>query len=162
MTQKLILLRHASRNHSQNELNSVGLEQAESRAKYFSQNLSSQGLKILSSSKKRCVQTAQAIASNLGLGFEKSEDIEERRANEDSKCFEKRVTDSLKKSLRKDFETLIICSHSDWLFIAMRDWAELRISLDEACWAEFQKQANEEWILRDLIATESDFKKIYS
>jgi len=77
------------------------------------------GFRVLSSPKKRCVETAEILANALGQSVEILAELDECRASEGASLFDSRV-ESVVQAVRLGVwgERVIIVSHSDWLEIA--------------------------------------------
>lgn len=162
MTQRLILFRHAWRLSMSDSLRPEANEQISRRAEYFKALLENSSVHFMSSPKSRCKESIQPICRALGSDFELNSDLEERRPSEDFRSFVSRVHLSLAhciESVKADF--LFLCSHSDWLYEAILYLSDLRISLSEACWCILKKEKNE-WILEDLVGTESEFLQVFN
>ena len=131
-----ILLRHASRDMSDDGLSETGLKQADTLPGRISKAFSDLGLsppaavslKIKSSPKARTRATLRRLSQELSTSVEIDARLDERNPGEAIDIFEKRVESFLEDTAlgALNGETWVACSHLDWL-----EQASLVITSDE-------------------------------
>lgn len=117
---RVIFIRHGQRpmGHGLDELNEDGLNQAE-RLKDNPELLKCKNL--WSSPKKRTIQTLTPLSLVTGHKINIEKNLDQRWSFEDESQFVKRVKEfiTLIEGLASDVFPLAICSHSDWLQVAI-------------------------------------------
>ncbi|MCC6137575.1 MAG: histidine phosphatase family protein [Bdellovibrionaceae bacterium] len=111
---KLILLRHGDRSpgFSDVPLSEKGLQQAQE----LTQKQELLGVtQILCSPKRRALQTVEPLTKTLGLHLNILQELDQMRQIESPNDFMERVQRFLMALPRTSPETLLVCSHSDWL-----------------------------------------------
>lgn len=157
MNQSLILLRHGQRQGFDDALTEHGKRQVEERCHFLFQAFGDQ-IDFMSSPKQRCLQSLETLSSLCKKPALIVEDLSERFDSEDSKAFEKRVKNSLEtRFLNSTSSITLICSHSDWLFVAAKFLLDLQIQFLEGSWAQLQKN-QDQWILKDFVSSDEDFQ----
>lgn len=125
---KLLLIRHATRSlHGLGDvsLNSQGQRQAEYLAQMVSQGLLPTPSHLFSSPKKRAQETFASLSLSSQIPVKVDERLDERRQNESAQEFEARVRSFLDELTPDESGTpkfegcAMICSHLDWLELAM-------------------------------------------
>lgn len=116
---RVIFLRHGERNFGigDADLNAEGLRQADA----ISLNADLLGVKtLLSSPKKRTIQTITPLAKKLGLSISTENQLDQRSHQESPIQFETRIQFFINQLESKKFtDPILICTHSDWLQIAI-------------------------------------------
>lgn len=121
-----------------NGLSKKGREQAEGLGEYFKKRFSKgDEVKLISSPKKRCQETLEPIAQYLGKRITVSEGLLEEQPNETSEGFQKRVERFLKENSRTS-GVVVLCSHGDWLPIALQAACGARTNPKKASWTEIE------------------------
>lgn len=111
---KLILLRHGDRSpgFSDVPLSAKGLEQAQALA----DNSPLLGAnKIYCSPKRRALQTIEPLVKTSGISMEITNEVDQMRQIEAPSDFTRRISRFLDSLPRTEEQTVIVCSHSDWL-----------------------------------------------
>ncbi len=111
---KLILLRHGDRSpgFSDVPLSPKGLEQALAlaHAKEFA------GIeRIYCSPKRRALQTIEPLVKAAGTAVEITNEVDQMRQIEAPSDFTRRISRFLDSLPRSEPQTVLVCSHSDWL-----------------------------------------------
>jgi broad specificity phosphatase PhoE len=124
---KVVLLRHgtrASQDFGDSPLSPVGHKQAEDLAERV-QSLSDlpRPTLLLCSPKRRARETLQPLSDSAQLGMELAltidARIDERHQAETGREFESRLKEVLDEVSNKSEDCIYICSHLDWLELAM-------------------------------------------
>lgn len=111
-------MRHAQRDQASDfdnpDISDLGREQAENTAHWLMTQLSPQVV-LICSPKRRTFQTIEIVSSILGLSFQVHPDLDERKTEESSPAFLRRIESFFYDwSLRPPMEALFV-SHHDWL-----------------------------------------------
>ncbi len=117
---QVFLLRHGTRNFTMGDvpLNEEGCEQALSLAK---NSRFSRVKNLLSSPKARAKQTLTPLANKYKLTIDLYEDLDQMSSDESESGFVSRVRAFIKRIESGEWgDSLILCTHSDWLSIAMQ------------------------------------------
>ena len=116
----ITLLRHGTRNFGIGDapLNAIGLKEAEVLA---DNGEFAQTTHIIASPKKRAQMTVGPLALKLKIQLQSWPDLDQQRSDENHEHFARRVRQSLDKVEQSfgDSERILICSHSDWLTLAV-------------------------------------------
>jgi broad specificity phosphatase PhoE len=164
----LILIRHAHRDTvdraEDNGLSEKGRRQSIALARYYTKAFLSEESKdykgekprIYSSPKKRCMETVAAIAREAGVRVEISQDLSEQRPEEDLASFKGRVEKFIEKW--RDSKTpnrlTVVCSHGDWLPIALASATGARVELKKGSWAEVRVEGKTkpklDWLIQSF------------
>lgn len=122
---KLVLLRHATRSPYENDgdsLSRAGLAQAEDLITHLApQGSLPAPTRLLVSPKRRAKETLQPLSEAIQLQLEIDPRLDERHSFESGKVFEERVRSILDDTVENasEDETIYLCSHSDWLEMAL-------------------------------------------
>lgn len=127
MTKTLVLVRHAHRDTADpaadNGLSPMGRRQAKALRRFYERRFGSKGALLISSPKKRCVETLEPLAEELG-----------RKLKTDPRLLEGprllgRLEDFLEWWLEEAPRRMVACSHGDWIpeFLDMTIGAALPI-----------------------------------
>jgi 8-oxo-dGTP diphosphatase len=159
----LILLRHAHRNvedhREDNGLSEKGLRQALALQSSLGERLQKLGqpIELISSPKKRCVETISALSQLLSVPVKIEEGLIERQKDEDSKAFETRIR--LVGELLAQKENIVVaCSHGDILPELIHHFTDLSTDLGKSGWAELQ-DSKDGWVLESLVRSVEDYSK---
>jgi broad specificity phosphatase PhoE len=162
---RLILVRHAHRDTSSREadngLSEKGREQAKELVSVFKKRIGKDSLKnsfkdaltgakivLLSSPKKRCIETLTPFSKKIEVNVTIDPSLDEQKPEETLGNFEKRITSFLKfvqdldqenkkKSKSSDLH-IFICSHGDWLPIALQKLVGVVIDMKKGGVAEVE------------------------
>jgi broad specificity phosphatase PhoE len=140
---RLALVRHAQRKGGlsidDEGLSPHGIAQSQALARYLQKSWPDGSSRILSSPKRRCLETAAPIAESLGLKLESLSALDECLAEESSDSFEERVGEVITELRRATWgEQVILVSHSDWhevassLLVRPNALERARLKLDNA------------------------------
>jgi len=155
----LLILRHAHRSLSHpgldNGLSSKGREQARLILKLFKSFFGRPPkARLLSSPKKRCLETLRPIAKHTGLRTETDDRLVEQRPAETQSQFEDRVRRFVNEQRKAASTLTVVCSHGDWVPVALRLATGGRMRLKKGGWAqvEFEKGTAPRlsWLLQKL------------
>lgn len=161
MKKTLVLIRHAHRDNSvrsrDNGLSDKGRLQARWLRKYYSQRFKKDELAwLVSSPKKRCLETIEPIAMYANLAIDVNPDLIEQGDNESRQRFEARVQRYLQDWMQLPQELTLICSHGDWLPCAVFHLLGLQTELKKGSWLELEWSGKAE--LKCMIPS---FKQFY-
>lgn len=135
MTKTLILVRHAHRSTADraedNGLTKKGGGQALAVRRFYKRRFRDNGALLLSSPKKRCLETLNPLAKALGRKIKKDD-----RLLEGSERMKARLGDFWEWWLEEAPRRVVACSHGDWIpdFLALAVHAP--IPLKKGGWAE--------------------------
>jgi broad specificity phosphatase PhoE len=148
---RLILVRHAHRDTSSREadngLSEKGREQAKELVSVFKKRIGKDFLKdakivLLSSPKKRCIETLTPFSKKIEVGVTIDPNLDEQKPEETLGQFEKRIVSFLKfvQSNSSDHKNLyvFVCSHGDWLPIALQKLVGVVIDMKKGGVAEVE------------------------
>jgi broad specificity phosphatase PhoE len=144
MAKILVLIRHGQRDNSQpsldNGLNDKGKEQARMLRRFFSARFQPDDLKrgvwIVSSPKKRCIETLTPLAKSIERPVDIHPDLIEQDIKETSADQIRRIQHFLKEWKESKAELTILCSHGDWLPMATQQILGLPIGFKKGAWVE--------------------------
>lgn len=131
----LVVIRHAHRNktsdpETDNGLSKKGKQQAKRIQKYIIRAFAKTKPLILSSPKKRCIETVQPLAKAYRLSVESSDLLDEAR---NLQC----NVDTFLLAWKKNNSNLtFICSHGDWIQVFLKKVLSTDVALDKGGWAE--------------------------
>lgn len=161
MNKTLIILRHAHRDTSKSrELDNGLSEKGRKQVRkifdyYFKRYPEFEKPLLLSSSRKRCMETLQPLANKLErklvlhpLLMEKGGD----HKNENVTQFKKRVKKFLKEWEESKAPLTIVCSHGDWIPVFVKECLGTSINLKKGGWAEIEltEKPALTWLLQSL------------
>jgi broad specificity phosphatase PhoE len=153
----LILTRHAHRDTSDraadNGLSDKGLRQAKDIHSYYERHWKKTHPLILSSPKRRCLETLVRIADSSGVELKQSPELEEQRMDESDSAFRKRIERFLKWWMDEAPELTLICSHGDWLPIALDVAVGARAKVEKGAWIVLQLDEGRpilSWLMQGL------------
>lgn len=126
MNKTLVLIRHAHRDTSDrnqdNGLSGKGKDQAKFLKKFFSSRFNAEetkgGVWLVSSPKKRCIETLEPIARHVNAEIDVHPELDEQGTGETMQAVEKRMRAFFHEWSRSSVQTTLICSHGDWLPMA--------------------------------------------
>lgn len=143
---RILVIRHAHRDvpddrSIDNGLNGRGLEEARRFKRFMVEGKHDGPWLVLSSPKKRCVQTILPFAKQAGFKVFVSFLLDEQASDESSLGFEKRVSRFAEWMTKRDDRQVILCSHGDWIPLFLQKttghWKELK----KGEWIEISEQA---------------------
>lgn len=143
MEKCLILIRHAHRDLKDrgldNGLSSKGAKQAARLQRYASRVFSESDVReadIVSSPKRRCLETVEPLAKELGLRVTPDKALLEQEKGESFAAFSERIHVALKKYLTSSAPLTILCGHGDWLPLATFHLLGLAVEMKKGSWME--------------------------
>ena len=143
----LILVRHAHRNvddpAKDNGLSDKGVEQVKKLIKFARFRLEGASPIILTSPKKRCQETIGPVAKDLGLKVMIDERLGEHRPGESPALYSARMDEFLHFWKYDGPETMIVCSHGDWIPISVQKLTGAKIEIKKAGWCEIEYRNGE-------------------
>lgn len=141
----LIVLRHAHRNKPfggmlDNGLSRKGMKQANEAAKHFLEAYGRAKALVMSSPKRRCIETVQPIADKIKVAVETSPLLDEQGIvpPESSNHLEGRAKEFLRWWKAEAPELTVICSHGDWIPVFLRAATGANVDLSKGGWAEIR------------------------
>jgi broad specificity phosphatase PhoE len=143
MSKTLVLIRHAHRDNSvrskDNGLTDKGKNQARALKKYFASRFDRPGgVWLVSSPKKRCLETLGPISTAGNYEIDVNPDLDEQTSGETIQKFEGRVHHFLKEWQRMPQELTLVCSHGDWLPLAVFHLLGVRCDFKKGAWLELE------------------------
>ena len=140
----LLLVRHAHRDKSQgrsldNGLSEKGRAQARSFRKYFRAQFPKSTPVLLSSPKRRCIETLEPIAKMSGVGIKVDPRLDEQRESDNG--FRLRVRRYCNRLKARKDSLLVLCSHGDWIPLAIEELTALSVQLPKGAWVEIPIRA---------------------
>lgn len=157
---RLILIRHAHRNTDDrlrdNGLSEKGLEQVKKLVKFAQTRIDDEDFKrivFFTSPKKRCQETIAPIAKSFDFKVEIEERLDEHGAAESSALYLARVDEFLDFWKYEGPETTVVCSHGDWIPVAIERLTGARIGIKKAGWIEVEYTSGEcflTWIVQKV------------
>lgn len=158
----LILIRHAHRDTSDraadNGLSDKGRIQAKALVKHYLKAYppgnGAPSLRVISSPKRRCVETVASIAECAEVSLELDSDLEEQRPDKNKGELASRAKHFISRWIQSDDPLVIACSHGDWLPVALHSATGARAELKKGGWAEIRirdgERAQLRWLLQSL------------
>lgn len=136
----LILLRHAHRSlkdpAADNGLSKKGKKQAERFRKDFLRVVGREiRPRLLSSPKRRCVETLAPLAKRLGRSVTRDPGLRERDPGETPAAFRARVERFLRGLHRRPARWIVLSTHGDWAPLALRLLTGARARFAKGGWA---------------------------
>lgn len=124
---QIFLVRHAHRETDDgrmkdNGLSEKGKDQAKAVAKFVLEASKGEDFLLLSSPKKRCIETLEPLGKKLGRDVNVEINLDE------GGNLEKKVQDFFNDWKKTESECTVICSHGDWLPVAIEQI--LRVFVD--------------------------------
>jgi broad specificity phosphatase PhoE len=136
----LILVRHAHRDttdrEADNGLSEKGKKQVKTLTKTIENLHSLENAVFLSSPKKRCLETLEPLASLAHTTVQLDKLLDEKHPNEDAKQFAKRIEQWINRWRKSSSPLTFVCSHGDWLPIAMEMLVAVKTDFKKSGWAE--------------------------
>ena len=163
----LILIRHAHRNTDEpsrdNGLSQKGEEQVKKLIQYAQKRLVSRDLTFddeaesqalfLCSPKKRCQETLAPLAKAMSSKLIIDERLTEALPFETAKAYDARISDFLRFWKKEGPAVTLLCSHGDWIPMAVQQLTGAKIGIKKAGWIEIQLVNGEaylSWLLQKV------------
>ncbi len=147
MRKQLIFVRHAHRDTSQrsldNGLSEKGKRQARWIKKFALSRFAPDEVKdlkatLLSSGKKRCLETLEPLAEAWKLKVEIKSELMEHSAQESHEAFKMRIEDFLSWWINSGPALLFVSSHGDWLPVACQRLLGIPVEMKKGAWLEIE------------------------
>jgi broad specificity phosphatase PhoE len=147
MVKQLILIRHGHRDNSNrmvdNGLSGKGEKQAKWLRRYAESRFDRREWRdlkavLLSSPKKRCVETLTGISDHMELPVETRPELDEQKANETFAAFSERVHGFLNWWMKDAPPVVVVCSHGDWLPLAIFHLLGTTVEMKKGAWLEIE------------------------
>jgi len=146
----LILIRHAHRNMDDpsrdNGLSDKGQEQVKKLVKFARNRLEGTKPVFLCSPKKRCQETLGPVAKDLGFKFEIDERLTEHGISENSALYQARIDEFLDFWKYECPEVTVICSHGDWIPVAIQKLTGAKVGIKKSGWCEIESVGVENFL----------------
>lgn len=144
-THTLLVLRHAHRATAHpgldNGLSRKGREQAARILKLFKTFFGRRPRPVLlSSPKRRCLETLRPIARWSGVDIDADERLLEQRPEESLAHFDGRVRRYVAALRRRVDPLIVVCGHGDWIPLALRAATGGRMRLKKGGWAQVETE----------------------
>jgi broad specificity phosphatase PhoE len=149
MSKTLVLIRHGHRDNSRRELDNglteKGREQARLIRRFFNERFHDEdfkkGLWLVSSPKQRCQETLQPLAKSLERPLDIHPGLDEQGLREASGKFEERVLGFLREWATAGPPLTVLCSHGDWLPLAISRLLGMGVELKKGSWFELEEES---------------------
>lgn len=120
MGKKILIVRHAHRDKPfgqafDNGLSEKGRAQASTLVSEWGGELKKTETQLLSSPKKRCLETLRPLSEFLKLKIEIDSRLDEESPESDAGEFMKNIRSFAKEWLKTQVEFTVVCSHGDWI-----------------------------------------------
>jgi broad specificity phosphatase PhoE len=143
MSKTLVLIRHAHRDTAirskDNGLSDKGKGQARALKKYFASRFEKpQSVWLVSSPKKRCLETLAPISAVGNYEIDVNPDLDEQGDGESMAKFEERIQHFIKEFQQMPQEMTLVCSHGDWLPMAVFHLLGVRCDFKKGAWFEIE------------------------
>jgi broad specificity phosphatase PhoE len=135
----LVLVRHAHRDtmiHDlDNGLSERGKKQAKEVLKAFHAHWKQENdLALISSPKRRCIETLDPIAQEVAAKVEISSWLDEQERSESTASFMGRISQFIAWWKEKAPALTIACSHGDWLPVCTAELIGTQVSFEKGAW----------------------------
>jgi broad specificity phosphatase PhoE len=146
----LVLIRHAHRDTDRKEqdngLTEKGRKQAEITARTLARIFDDSQPVFLSSPKKRCVETLTPLAEVFNSKVHRNSLLTEQEGDESILQLNARVQKFLDEWIQSPDEVTIICSHGDWLPVAVELLVKAPCDFKKGGWAEIRCLDGYSWL----------------
>ncbi len=154
----LIVIRHAHRDKDQgrevdNGLSEKGWAQAEKLFRHFEHRYGGIPVRVVSSSRLRCIETVQAIADQKKKKIEVDDILLEQIEKESGKAFRARVRSFMRGWTKSKDAVTLISTHGDWIPFFFEEALGIEVNLKKGGWAEIEfsgKHAELTWLIQEL------------
>lgn len=142
---QLIIVRHAHRDKpaplgrkADNGISKKGRGQAKKVARLYTKLLGRQQAELISSPKVRCVETLQPLAKNLKTKIATHKALDEQSDEETVEDYRETVAQFIKGWMKSKSPVTIVCSHGDWIPLALDVLLGAGFELKKGGWAQFE------------------------
>ena len=147
---RLILIRHAHRNTDEptrdNGLSDKGFDQVKKLVKFARERLAGSNPAFFCSPKKRCQETLSPLAKELGGKMLIEERLTEHGVGESMPLYLARIEEFLDFWKYDGPDTSVICSHGDWIPIAIQKLTNAKVGIKKAGWVEIEYDGGEAYL----------------
>ena len=158
LNKTLIIIRHAHRDTSKgqevnNGLSDKGRRQVRKLFDFFFERYPDYEKPVLiTSPKKRCVETLEPLARKLERKIHLEKDLEERSSEETSAEFKRRVRRFAKHWLQQKEKLTVISSHGDWIPVFLKELIGVSVHLQKGGWIEIVMNEKPQltWLIQNL------------
>jgi broad specificity phosphatase PhoE len=159
MKKTLVIIRHAHRNLDDrtrdNGLSDRGEEQVKKLVKFYKTRFDGEKASFYCSPKKRCVETLSPLAvEGKSKAIEIDDRLDEHQASENMAMYLARMDEFLDVWKYEGAELTVICSHGDWIPIAVKKLVGVQIDIKKSGWIEIEYQegadASLTWLVQKL------------
>jgi broad specificity phosphatase PhoE len=144
MTKTLVIIRHAHRNVEDrvrdNGLSERGQEQVKKLVKFYKSRFESEKAVFFCSPKKRCIETITPVAKEASSKIEIDERLDEHAGNENTAMYLARMDEFLDVWKYEGKELTVLCSHGDWIPLAVQKLTGHTIDIKKCGWIEIEYQ----------------------
>jgi broad specificity phosphatase PhoE len=150
MIKQFIFVRHAHRDTSDRALDNGLSAKGEKQAKWLKRFVESRfereewqdlSALVLSSPKRRCIETVAPFADMLGTPCERRADLDEQKAGESFAQFNDRIHMFLNWAIADGPPIVVACSHGDWLPHAVFHLLGTGVEMKKGSWLEIEWHA---------------------
>ncbi len=142
MTKTLVLIRHAHRDIDNrlkdNGLSARGFDQVKKLVKFYINRFEGAKPILYSSPKKRCQETITPIAKEAAVKYTIDERLDEHAGNENTALFMARMEEFLDVWKYEGPALTVLCSHGDWIPIAVQKLTGRAVDLKKCGWIEIE------------------------
>ena len=156
LNRKIFLIRHAHRDTSggrsiDNGLSSKGKEQSLRLFEFYRSRFGKADCLLMSSPKRRCIETLEPIAHYLKKQIEESDLLLEEAEEKQSKTrFQHRVKQFCIGWLETGPAMTLVCSHGDWIPAVIKELVGVEIALKKGSWVELE-ETSEGLVISDSL-----------
>ncbi len=151
----LIIVRHAHRDivdsdrETDNGLSDKGKRQAKKIQKYFRERFKKETPLLISSPKRRCIETLEPIAKKKKI------EIAEHALLDEGGDLRTKVKNFIKQVEQKPDPIVMVCSHADWIDTFFDEMIGINSSLQKGGWLELSLESGQPrltWMLQSVAA----------
>lgn len=142
---QLIIIRHAHRDkpaplgrQADNGISKKGRVQARNVARLYKKLFGAQQAELLSSPKVRCVETLAPIAKKLKRKIAIDKALDEQLDGVSMEAYREMVGNFIKSWTKSKSPITIVCSHGDWIPIALDVLLGAGFELKKGGWIQFE------------------------
>ncbi len=149
---RLVLIRHAHRStedrSKDNGLSEKGFAQVKRLVQFSKERIDSDSddfgqVRFMSSPKKRCRETLAPIAEAQDTTLTIEPLLDEHRSGESGAVFVERIRQFLEQWKSEGSDLTVICSHGDWIPMAVHLMTGAKIGLKKSAWCEIEYTGGE-------------------
>jgi len=156
LNKTLIILRHAHRDTAKGTSQNNGLSEKGRRQVrylfdfYFERFPDLENPRLVSSPKRRCMETLEPLARKLERKLQVDPLLDERKPSETLAQFKQRIRQFKKAWLKSPEKLTVLCGHGDWIPLFLKEAVGAEIHLKKGGWAELEREENLEltWLIQ--------------